>query len=261
MAGRAPGPIGLGSKEALIGGGNVAGFPAARGTRGSSTVPGPVGRHYVAYATPDGSGGATTTAKKKALIIIGAGQEAIKAGRDDKQFDEAAKSALAKYVKGYDVTLKHVRSAAETIKLLESGQWDTFIYFGHGVLNEKKLDPGHDAKALLTESDLISALKKAQPSKVYLLGCSSGETGLARSVAKQLPGTNVYGTFGLLDATWASGKSREGPYSSMTFNQPFTEYTDGFQTENGKKTKQRRAERGDPINIGAAPLDEPMVDQ
>lgn len=53
--GRVPGPIGFGGQQ---GTGNASGSPAGGTRRGALT--GPLGRHYVAYANPDGSGGGTS---------------------------------------------------------------------------------------------------------------------------------------------------------------------------------------------------------
>jgi hypothetical protein len=204
------------------------------------------------------------SAQPKALIIIGTGHDAIKQGvrlKSDTYFDQAARAAFAAYTSSHAVTLQHVDSAQGMRALIERGTWDVVIYFGHGVENQMALAPQEGGRPLKKE-DLVQALQKAQVKKVYLFGCKAGQTGLARQLSKEVSGATVYGTFGSLDVDWEQSQAPDGTFTNtFRFKEPLTEYTGGFQTKDGKKTKQRRHERGDPINPSADPFAEPMVDQ
>jgi hypothetical protein len=264
VQGRIPGPLGLQRRNA---GGGVLAFPnvvdpGPQSTKGGA-VPGPIGL-YAWRDDPTASPTGTTSAKPKALIIIGTGHDSIKKGvrfKSDDYFDRAARSSFAAYTPSHDVTLKHVDSAKEMTTLIESATWDVVIYFGHGVENEMALAPKEGGR-LLKKDDLAKALQAAQVKKVYLFGCKAGQTGLARQLSKDVPGTAVYGTFGSLDVDWEQRKDPDGTFTNkFDFKEPLTEYTGGFQTKDGKKTKQRRAERADPITLGNDPLGEPLIDQ
>ena len=213
------------------------------------------------YADPTGLEG-------KALIIVGAGQEQIKKGMpdpSDRAFDQAVLGMFESQTKGLDVTIKHVKSAAEMTRLIKSGSWQVVAYFGHGFEDTPALSPGFDHKPF-SKDELAAALKAAKPKNVFLLGCTAGLTGLARSLSKDLKDTSVSGTFEELDVNWEQGGKTPGKIdvNRMTPNQPFTEYRGGYQMENGNIAKQRRRERGDPIEVDPnAPIGapEPMVNQ
>ena len=208
------------------------------------------------YVDPTGLDG-------KGLIIVGAGQEQLTQNMQDpgdKAFDAAIKGMFGAQMKGLNVTIKHVKSAAEMTQLLKSGSWDAVAYFGHGVVNDQALAPSGHADKSLSRADLAAALRAANPKNVYLMGCTAGWTGLARNLSADLPGTSVFGTFDILDVTWQRGQDAGGnKVNRMTPNQPFTEYQGGFRTENGKKATQRPRERGDPLVIDPnAPIDAPL---
>ncbi len=191
-----------------------------------------------------------------ALIIIGAGQETIKqqikaGGGDpsDKALKEAVQGMFATQTKGMNVTVKFVSSAHEMAQLIRSGKWQAVAYFGHGVQNEKALDPGHGGDSL-SKDELAEALKAANPKNVYLLGCVAGWTGLARDLSKELPNATVGASFEALDVDWQQGMdANKNRINRMSPNKPLTEYQGGFQMEKGKKAAQRRRERGDPIEV------------
>ena len=108
---------------------------------------------------------------------------------------------------------------------------------------------------ILKKEELAQALQKAQVKKVYLFGCKAGLCGLARQLPKDVSGATVYGTFGSLDVDWEQRKDPDGTFTNkFDFKEPLTEYTGGFQTKDGRKTKQRRHERGDPITMSDDPF-------
>jgi hypothetical protein len=206
---------------------------------------------------------ATRQSSKKALIAIGTGHDGIKKGvrlNSDKYFDQSARNSFAPYTKGHDVHLVHVDSAKEMRDLIEGGTWNVVLYFGHGVENQMALAP-KEGGTLLSMGELAKALQKAQATQVYLFGCKAGQTGLARKLSKEVPGATVHGTFGSLDVDW---EQRMGPDKTFTnrfiFKEALTDYKGGFQTKDGKRTKQRRRENDDPLTIDGDPLGE-MVDQ
>jgi hypothetical protein len=186
-----------------------------------------------------------------ALIILGAGQEQLKNGRSDAQLDQALLDATKDYTAGCTVTLKHVSSARQMTDLIAGGHWDVIVYLGHGVINAQELDPGHDASALLTKGNLASALQKAKPTSVYLLGCSSGATGLARGLSKTLKGTSVYGETDILEVKWQSTPTKNGTQNSVTWSEKPVEYVDGKLMQNGKPAARRPHEMNDPISTDA----------
>lgn len=248
---RVPGPLGT--------------FPDGIGGR----APGPIGRTLWDKQAPSPAPAAEVAAANqssnpKALIVLGTGHDGIKKGvrlKTDDYFDKAALVSFAPYTKGHDVTIKHVKSAAEMKQLIGDGTWDVVIYFGHGVENEMALAPDETGKRL-TKEELVKALQASGTKQVYLFGCKAGETGLARKLSKDLPGATVYGTFGSLDVDWEQRKDPDGTFTNkFAFKEVLTEYNSGFQMKNGKKTNQRRHERGDPIIIGDDPFGESMVDQ
>jgi hypothetical protein len=218
------------------------------GRRGS--LPGPVGRQHV-FADADGSngsGGQTPASKGTALIIVGAGQSSVKQGRTEAQFDQALRQYFDQYVKGYNVTLKHVSSAKEMIDQIAGSTWDVVIYFGHGVLSgEQLLAPGSSYSAPLKPDDLASALQKAGTSRVYIFGCDSALTGLARYLSKQLKGTSVTGMSDDLEVKWKSKTDKQGTQNEMTFKGKPSEYVNGQYMENGKAAARRPHERLDPL--------------
>jgi hypothetical protein len=235
-----------------------------RSTKGGS-APGPIGLRLWQEDPGASPQGGPTSPKPKALIIIGTGHDSIRSGvrfKDDSYFDKAALSSFAAYTPSHDVTLRHVKSAKEMKDLIAGGTWDVVIYFGHGVENMMALAPQEGGR-MLKKEELVEALQKGQVKKVYLFGCKAGQTGLARQLSKEVPGATVYGTFGSLDVDWEQRKDPDGTFTNkFDFKEPLTEYTGGFQTKNGKKTKQRRHERGDPITVSDDPLGgELMVDQ
>ena len=265
---RQPGPIGINLSFAKIttDGSGLAPHIGRRARRGASS-PGPVGLH-VAWVPLVGAPGAvvpgTTPSNGRALIVVGTGHDSVKKGvrySDDAHFDQAIRDLFAPHTAGLTVTLKHVKSAKEMKELIESDTWEVVAYFGHGVENQMALAPQEGGR-ILSKDELAAALKKAHPSRVILLGCRAGETGLARQLTKDVPGTTVFGTFESLDVTWEQGQEKGGTfYNRLKLNQGFTEYKDGFQMENGKRSKRRRHERADPINLDGDLNGEMMVDQ
>ena len=228
-------------------------------------APGPIGTTLWQKDSTLPAKTATKSSRNKALIILGTGHDSIKKGvrlKSDQYFDKAALGSFAPYTKDHDVTLVHVNSAKEMKDLIEKDTWNVVIYFGHGVENQMALAPKEMGK-ILTEAELAKALQKSKTKRVYLFGCKSGATGLARKLSKDVPGATVNGTFGSLDVDWEQRKDKDGTITNrFIFKEPLTEYNDGFQTKNGVKTKQRRRERGDPISIGNDPLgEEPLIDQ
>lgn len=184
--------------------------------------------------------------------------------KSDDYFDRAAQTTFAPYLTGTKVTIKHVNSAKEMWQVIAGGTWDVVIYFGHGVENARALAP-NETGAHLKEEELMAALKAAKTKQVVLAGCKSAETGLARALSEQLPGTNVYGNFEGLDADWVQKGDSNGNLTTnkFQFKQPFARYKDGFQVDvkTGAKLVRRLAERGDSIvdDPTASPLDDPTV--
>jgi hypothetical protein len=254
---RIPGPVGLNQLNAL----NPGPHPT-----GGRAIPGPIGLWFAPDdpTTSSGGGSGSASSKLKALIVIGAGQDGIKKGvrlSGDEYFDKSARNSFAAYTANHDVTLKHVTSAKEMKDLIESDTWDVVIYFGHGVENQMALDP-HERGKPLTEAELAQALQKSQTKNVFLFGCKAGETGLARKLSKDVPGTSVFATFGSLEASWKQGQDRPGgPMTNeFDFKSPLTEYTGGFASKAGKKTDKRPRERNDPVKSTDDPFSE-TVDQ
>jgi hypothetical protein len=263
--GRIPGSAGLNRNNATA---RARDLPNAlvpgRSTKGGA-APGPIGLRLWQEDPAASPQGGPTSPKPKALIIIGTGHDSIRSGvrfKDDSYFDKAALSSFAAYTPSHVVTLRHVKSAKEMKELIAGGTWDVVIYFGHGVENMMALAPQEGGR-MLKKEELVEALQKGQVKKVYLFGCKAGQTGLARQLSKEVPGATVYGTFGSLDVDWEQRKDPDGTFTNkFDFKEPLTEYTGGFQTKDGKKTKQRRHERGDPIKMSDDALGgEPMVDQ
>jgi hypothetical protein len=248
VAGRVPGPLGLNDYgvDSAIGRARI-GPHAPRG----AAPPGPLGFH--GYADPNGGSGgqaATGSTKPRALIVIGAGQDELKRahGRDgtDANLDAAARAAFKPYVKDSDVTIRHVRNSAEMKAVIVSQNWDIVVYFGHGFVNARSLSPAHNGNDELTESDLANALNTAHAKKVYLIGCSAADTGLARSLSTDLPGTSVYGMLNELEAKWEMNKSKS--VNNLTFGEQPTEYTNGKRTVDGQPTATRPRDRLDGIS-------------
>ena len=238
--------------------------PGPHSTKGGA-APGPIGlRPWQEDPTASPKAGPASS-KPRALIIIGTGHDSIRQGvrlKDDTYFDKAALASFAAFTPSHDVTLRHVRSAKELKELIEGGTWDVVIYFGHGRGEPDGACPDERGR-ILKKEEFAQALQKAQVKKVYLFGCKAGQTGLARQLSKDVPGATVYGTFGSLDVNWEQRKDPDGTFTNkFEFKEPLTEYTGGFQTKDGRKTKQRRHERGDPITMSDDPLGgELMVDQ
>jgi hypothetical protein len=224
--------------------------------------PGPVGLYVwsapifaapgaVAKVTNTGSGG-------KALIVVGTGHDDLKKGvryPDDKHFNQAILEFFAPHTKGLSVTIKHVTSAKEMRDLIANGSWDVVAYFGHGVVNQMALEP-KERGARLSKDELVSALKQAKPSRVLLMGCKAGWTGLARQVSKELPGVTVSATFESLDVSWEQGSKDGKFYNRLTPSEEFKDYKDGVYIENGQKAKWRRREQVDPLDTKGDPLGE-----
>lgn len=258
---RVPGPIGFdggGFHRGSVGRTDLLG-PA------SGEQPGPIGRTLWQKQSPGPSPAPTTKAARgRALIVIGTGHDGIKKGvrrKGDDWFDKAALGSFGSFTTGLDVKLVHVDSADAMKAAIENGPWDVVVYFGHGVENQMALAPKEMGR-VLKEPDLAAALKTGQAKKVYLFGCKSGMTGLARQLSKDVPGATVYGTFGSLDVEWEQRMDPDGTFTNkFNFKEPLTEYTGGFQTENGKKTAKRRQEMRDPISVDGNPFEEPMVPQ
>src|SRR5918994_1014005 len=234
------------------------GRPGPQGDR----PPGPIGLHVwkgPIYAAPNsvakvvntGSGG-------KALIVIGTGHDDLKRGvrhSDDKYFNQAILEFFAPRTKGLSVTIKHVTSAKEMKQLIASELWDVVAYFGHGVVNQMALEP-KERGARLSKDELVSALKQAKPSRVLLMGCKAGWTGLGRQISTELPGVTVSATFESLDVSWEQGSKDGQNYNRLTHSEEFTDYKDGFRIENGQKAKWRKREQVDKLDPNGDPLGE-----
>jgi hypothetical protein len=228
----------------------------------ADTPPGPVGLHVwnspilaapntVAKAVNSGAGG-------KALIVVGTGHDDLKRGvrhSDDKHFNQAILDFFAPHTKGMDVTIKHVKSAKEMKQLIAGGSWDLVAYFGHGVVNQMALEP-LERGARLSKDELVSALKQAKPSRVILMGCKAGWTGLGRQISTELPGVTVSATFESLDVSWEQGRKDGQNYNRLTPSEEFTDYKDGLHIENGQKAKWRKREQVDKLDPNGDPLGE-----
>lgn len=235
---------------------------------GLGSVPMPVGLQLRTGVQAAPKAAKVATAKPKALIVIGNGHESVKQGvrhTGRKYFDEAALNSFAAHTKNHAVTIRHVNSAEAMRKAIEGGQWDTVIYFGHGVVNQQMLAPDERGRPI-TKEELIQALRKAGAKSVFLYGCKAGYTGLARALSGALRNVKVHGTFEVLEATWRQedpdGRGPKPMINKFEFDAGPVEYTNGYQTKNGKKTKMRREELGDPVRMDdVLPADEPMVPQ
>ena len=229
----------------------------------ADSPPGPVGLHIwsapifaapgvVAKVTNTGSGG-------KALIVVGTGHDDLKKDvryPDDKHFTQAILEYFAPHTKGLTVTIKHVNSAKEMKRLIAEGSWELVAYFGHGVVNQMALEP-KEGGARLSKDELVTALKQAKPSRVLLMGCKAGWTGLGRQISTELPGVTVGATFESLDVTWEQGKPKDGDfYNRLKPSEEFTLYKDGFQLDNGQKAKWRKREQVDKLDPNGDPLGE-----
>ena len=250
---RVPGPLGT----------NIVGA----GVRSRGGLPGPVGLNVwsapifaapgaVAKVANTGSGG-------RALIVVGTGHDDLKKDvryPDDKHFNQAILDFFAPHTKGLTVTIKHVNSAKEMKRIVADGPWEVVAYFGHGVVNQMALEP-KEGGARLSKDELVAALKQAKPSKVLLMGCKAGWTGLGRQISKEIPGVTVGATFESRDVSWEQGKPKDGDfYNRLTPSEDFTMYKDGFQLDKGQKAKKRRREQGDKIDMNSDPFDD-TIDQ
>jgi hypothetical protein len=205
----------------------------------------------VAKAVNTGAGG-------KALIVVGTGHDDLKRGvrhSDDKHFNQAILDFFAPHTKGMNVTIRHVKSAKEMKQLIAGGSWDLVAYFGHGVVNQMALEP-QERGARLSKDELVSALKQAKPSRVILMGCKAGWTGLGRQISTELPGVTVSATFESLDVSWEQGRKDGQNYNRLTPSEEFTDYKDGFHIENGQKAKWRKREQVDKLDLEGDPLGE-----
>jgi hypothetical protein len=185
--------------------------------------------------------------------------------KGDDYFDKAARSSFAPYTTGHDVTIKHVQSAREMKQLIEGSTWDVVIYFGHGVENDKALAPQEGGRPLKKE-ELQAALKASGAKQVYLFGCKSAWTGLARDLSKELQGTSVYGTSESLDVDWVQSKDSNGTFTNkFVFKQPLKRYIGGNQVNvnDGSKLERREMEMNDRLEIKTSdsPLGPPTVPQ
>ena len=162
----------------------------------------------------------------KALIIVGAGQEELSRVHSPSRqnFDAAAKAMLLPQTKGLDVEIVHVNSAAEMVNKLKSGSWDTVVYMGHGVTRSPQINPSgkHDPSKFLDEAALAAALKQGNPKNVYLLGCAAVDTGLARTLSKDLPDSGVNGIEDVLEVNWEQkGVGKRIDVNQMSHEKPF----------------------------------------
>lgn len=206
-----------------------------------------------------------------ALIIFGKGQMDMYEGvkiKNETQFKAGALDYFKDYTKGHKVEPVFVYSAEEMVEVIERQDWDVVIYLGHAYFLSKKLAPGYTENVNtggLSEDRFAAALKKSSVRDVYMFGCRAGWTGLGRSLSKNLPGVNVGATFNDLDVDWkqTGTPTRKGGniVNKFTMHEKITQYKNGFQMENGVKTKKRKMELGDPLPMDGNPLDEPMVSQ
>jgi len=233
---------------------------------GGAREPGPIGLHVwnsPIFAAPNTVAKAVNAASAgKALIVVGTGHDDLKKGvryPDDKNFNQAILDFFAPQTKGLTVTIKHVKSAKEMKQLIASETWDVVAYFGHGVVNQMALEP-QERGARLSKDELVAALKQAKPSRVILMGCKAGWTGLGRQISTELPGVTVSATFESLDVSWEQGSKDGQFYNRLTPSEAFTDYKDGLHIENGQKAKWRRREQVDPLDVNGDPLGE-RVDQ
>ena len=259
---RIPGPLGLTPDGGLNASNSGAVLRLGRRVPYTNRSPGPVGLHIwsapifaapgaVAKVTNTGSGG-------KALIVVGTGHDDLKRGvrhSDDKHFNQAILDFFAPHTKGMDVTIRHVQSAKEMKQLIAGGSWDLVAYFGHGVVNQMALEP-QERGARLSKDELVSALKQAKPSRIILMGCKAGWTGLGRQISTELPGVTVSATFESLDVSWEQGRKDGQNYNRLTPSEEFTDYKDGFHIENGQKAKWRKREQVDKLDLEGDPLGE-----
>jgi hypothetical protein len=244
---RIPGPIGAGGGQ----------FQFSTGVTRCGCQPGHSGRQHI-YADANGSAGQAPAKKMTALIIVGAGQGGVKNGRSDAQLDKVLQQELGKYVTNYQITLKHVASAREMTDAITNGSWDAIFYFGHGVLTrDQMLAPSgthDDPNAFLKPDDLIAALQRAKPGKVFLLGCESAQTGLARHVSKELKGASVYGmSKDDLDVTWETHNDGKTTTDRLTLSEEPKEYVDGHYVVGGKTPDRRPPEMNDAIDSSGGP--------
>ena len=260
---RIPGPLG-GTPEGEAVEPRVIG-PAMRPGRRppqGDRPPGAVGLHVWSapiFAAPGAVAKVTNTGSAgKALIVVGTGHDDLKKDvrfPDDKHFNQAILDFFAPHTTGLNVTIKHVTSAKEMKQLIAGGTWDLVAYFGHGVVNQMALEP-KERGARLSKDELVAALKQAKPSRVLLMGCKAGWTGLGRQISKELPGVTVSATFESLDVSWEQGSKDNKFYNRLTPSEAFTDYKDGFHIENGQKAKWRRREQVDPLDPNGDPLGE-----
>jgi hypothetical protein len=205
------------------------------------------------FADKDGSGSQTTAAKKTALIIVGGGQRDVEHGQSDADLDQGLRQEFQKYLQGCAVTLRHVKSAEDMTKLIADSTWDVVIYFGHGVRGAGQLLAPGDGYGYLHPEDLIAALQRAKPSRVYLFGCDSAQTGLARRVSKELNDASVFGMTGDLDVELRTDHVNNTTKHTATFKQEPVEFVNGRYFVGGKAPDRRPHELSDPINADGGP--------
>ena len=260
---RIPGPVGRSSDGEAIEPRTI-GLSLRPGRRApqADSPPGPVGLHVwnsPIFAAPNTVAKAVNTAAGgKALIVVGTGHDDVKKGvrySDDKHFDQAILDFFAPHTKGMNVTIKHVKSAKEMKQLIAGESWDLVAYFGHGVVNQMALEP-QERGARLSKDELVAALKQAKPSRVLLMGCKAGWTGLGRQISTELPGVTVSATFESLDVNWEQGSKDGQFYNRLTPSEGFTDYKDGFHIENEQKAKWRKREQVDKLDPNGEPLGE-----
>jgi hypothetical protein len=77
--------------------------------------------------------------------------------------------------------------------VFKGGAYDVIIYNGHGGSKKKEIYPG--GNVALTPEDIHDALAEAKitPSKIYLYGCNTAESGFARVLSELEPKTAVTG--------------------------------------------------------------------
>ena len=194
--------------------------------------------------------------KPKALVLVGDDLTFRKGVKhnNNKMLNKALRKLFVSYISGFTLKIVYVKTNEAMLSEIESNSWDAVIYFGHGVTNAQKLAPGE--APYLSKESLAKSLKKANPKQVYLVGCRSGWTGLARSLSRQLKSTTVFGTFNDVDISWEQrGRKGKITKNELTLSEQFTEYRTGLKYVKGKKSKTREREMGDPIGSGADPLD------
>src|SRR5262249_50235337 len=166
---------------------------------------------------------------------------------------------------GYAWVQKYAASAAEAVELIESDEWPAVSLLTYGFINLPELDLGSrrthpmqpvssldrsaqgESSMILSQAGLVGPLKKARARTVNLLGGRAARTGLARGLSKDLPGVSVWGddndVYGTLEPRWdKAGKTVIVPDLQASL----WEYRNGYLIRDGKPSKTRPPELGDP---------------